>query len=141
MTVRVGCSRNSHTCLVPFVIYSTIGAVSPSGHFFAMTLTVCKPNRIRDEGPRTSPPPLPSAHFSALIPSLQCTHPIQLGGVMGLVRRVKICTHFSPVGHHHQSNYHVGPDLMSPAPPPLSVYLFFNARLTVFFSAWLYFTV
>ncbi len=33
--------------------------------------------------------------FNALILSLQCTHPIQLGSVMGLLHRVKIFTHFS----------------------------------------------
>lgn len=79
---------------MPFVIYSSTGAVSPQGYYFAVALTVYKPNRIWDGGPKGLPHACASARFSALILSLHCTHPIQLGSIMGLLRRVKICSHF-----------------------------------------------
>lgn len=84
LTVHVGRTVKSSTCLVPFVIYCFIGAVFSIGYFFAMALTVCKPNRVRNGGPKGCPHPHP-AHFSALILLLQCRHPIQLGSVMGLL--------------------------------------------------------
>lgn len=37
----------------------------------------------------------PLFHFSALILSRPCTHPIQLSSVIGLLYRVRVCTHFS----------------------------------------------
>lgn len=96
LTVHVGRCVKSSTCLVPFVIYSSIGAVSAQGYFSAMGLTVYKNQTAPEMEVWRAPLTPTSARFSALILSLQCTHPIQLGSVMGLLCRVKICTHFSP---------------------------------------------
>ena len=74
------------------------------------------------------------ARFSALILSLHCTHPIQLGSVMGLLRRVKICSHFFffPLLNATIRAAATWDETSSPL-LFLSLSLFLKARFTLFF--------
>lgn len=130
-----GAALKSSTCLVPFVIYSSVGAVFSSRRFLCDGFNCLKTKhnqKWRSRGPPYSSTPW--ARFSALILSLQCTHPIQLGSVMGLLCRVEICAHFSRLDTTIRAAT-TWDQTSSSSFLPLSL------LLTVFFSVLLYFMV